>query len=609
MKNKKGFTLIELIAVIVILIIIFLIGILFVRRYTQSSKEKALKANAVSYVKSANILSAGLRGGREEILNGTFTTTELDDMGINVSGQLPSSGYVIFKNYEVRCACLQYNKSIATYKEDTYESNIKGKCDIKKPLCGYSSSNVEIFEYTGDVQEFIAPENGSYRLEVWGAQGGYRSNPDNGGKGGYSAGTIELQSGDVLYIYVGGSGNTGGPAGGYNGGGSKTTYPGGGGATDIRVEGNTLYHRIIVAGGGGSDGAASYPGKAGGGTSGVTATETNYCSGGEGGTQTSAGTRGSFGQGGSGGYRSDGWGGGGFGGAGGGGWYGGGGVNPDRSDDDRGGGGGSGFVYTDSQDVPDSLNYLVENHILTEAITIAGNQSTVPSYDGGGYMAGNSGNGYAKITYLNGDTDVTVTERNFYQAFNGFSKVEYIESHGQEYIQTSFKPNQDSGYEITFTDLDDISQSEGNFVFGARYAGMNKELSLIGSTIQSGWSGLFRYGTTNNNGLFAADEKVNIRFLNRTYSNGERSYYVSSQTFEAPVNIAVFSMNTNGTIHESRSSVRLYDLTFYSGSNKAQHYIPCIRLKDHEVGLCETFYQRFYPNLGEGQLTAGPIID
>lgn len=185
------------------------------------------------------------------------------------------------------------------------------------------------FAYTGGQQVFTAPTNGTYKLQVWGAQGGYRSNTVYGGKGGYATGNITLEEGETVYIYVGGAGRSGG----YNGGGSRSGYYGGGGATDIRIQGTSLYNRVIVAGGGGSDGAPDKPGYYGGGEIGGSATE-YYGSGGVGASTTAAGGyRGSFGQGGSGTNGS-----GGTAGAGGGGWYGGGGSDPDGSrDDDRGG--------------------------------------------------------------------------------------------------------------------------------------------------------------------------------------------------------------------------------------------------------------------------------
>lgn len=108
------------------------------------------------------------------------------------------------------------------------------------------------FNYTGSVQTWKVPYTGRYKLEVWGADGGYTGQGprDNGDRplGGYIAGEVTLNANEILYIYVGGNGLHGG----WNGGGAGTSiYSTGGGATDIRRNGNTLNHRIIAAGGGG----------------------------------------------------------------------------------------------------------------------------------------------------------------------------------------------------------------------------------------------------------------------------------------------------------------------------------------------------------------------
>lgn len=258
------------------------------------------------------------------------------------------------------------------------------------------------YAYTGSSQNVeLLP--GKYKLEVWGAQGGYRSSSSYGGRGGYSVGTIALTENTKFFIYVGGSGNTGGTSGGFNGGGSRATYNGGGGGTDFRIGSDSLYARVIVAGGGGSDGATNKNGLYGGGTSGGSASQ-SYGYGGQGGTATSGGsgyssgssTPGSFGKGGQGYYSSSG-----YGGAGGGGWYGGAGSYPDSSgDDDRGGGGGSGYVYTSStaSDYPSGC-LLNSSYYLSNASTTAGNES-MPATSSG-TETGYSGNGYARITNMN----------------------------------------------------------------------------------------------------------------------------------------------------------------------------------------------------------------
>ena len=170
--------------------------------------------------------------------------------------------------------------------------------------------------YSGVKKEITLPK-GKYKLEVWGAQGGYRSSASYGGKGGYSYGTITLNQPTTVYLYAGGfpgnttssAGSSKTRAGGFNGGGSRYGYYGGGGGSDIRIGQDNLYARVIVAGGGGSDGATNKTGMYGGGTSGGSASQ-SFGTGGGGGTQTAGGTggsgnAGSFGQGGQGKYYSN----------------------------------------------------------------------------------------------------------------------------------------------------------------------------------------------------------------------------------------------------------------------------------------------------------------
>lgn len=251
------------------------------------------------------------------------------------------------------------------------------------------------FKYTGAVQSQVLPP-GRYKLECWGAQGGYRSSTTYGGKGGYSVGELTLNEETTLYVQVGGSGNTGKTSGGYNGGGKRSTYNGGGGGTDIRIGKDDLYARVIVAGGGASDGASNKAGMYGGGESGGTNTA-NYGTGGGGGTQTAGGEGGSgnsgtFGVGGEGLSRSSG-----YGGAGGGGWYGGGGAYPDSSgDDDRGGGGGSGFVWTGAN-APTGYLLGSEYHLANASTTVGNVSFNGPT---GTAETGHSGDGYARITVL-----------------------------------------------------------------------------------------------------------------------------------------------------------------------------------------------------------------
>ena len=280
-------------------------------------------------------------------------------------------------------------------------------------MYGVGSANyngsVMNFNYTGSVQsKTLKP--GTYTIECWGGQGGTYSSYI-GGYGGYSKGTITLTEATTVYISVGGAGSSSSTAAGFNGGGTGiSSGRGGGGATDVRIGQNSLYSRVIVAGGGGGAGVTSAnanPCGCGGGeyggdgyyndTTGSYTIGQNRCGGSAsqtaGGITWSTGTQATFGQGGNAsGYSC---------GGGGGGWYGGGGAYDSDSDSDgRWGGGGSGYVYTSST----AKNYpngclLNSTHYLTNAQTIAGNTSfTSPTVS---TETGHTGNGFCRITNLN----------------------------------------------------------------------------------------------------------------------------------------------------------------------------------------------------------------
>lgn len=273
----------------------------------------------------------------------------------------------------------------------------------------HAKNNIMDFNYTGSVQsKTLKP--GTYTIECWGGQGGTYSSYI-GGYGGYSKGTITLTEATTVYISVGGAGSSSSTAAGFNGGGTGiSSGRGGGGATDVRIGQNSLYSRVIVAGGGGGAGVTSTnanPCGCGGGeyggdgyyndTTGSYTIGQNRCGGSAsqtaGGITWSTGTQATFGQGGNAsGYSC---------GGGGGGWYGGGGAYDSDSDSDgRWGGGGSGYVYTSST----AKNYpngclLNSTHYLTNAQTIAGDTSfTSPT---GSVETGHTGNGFCRITNLN----------------------------------------------------------------------------------------------------------------------------------------------------------------------------------------------------------------
>ncbi len=306
------------------------------------------------------------------------------------------------------------------------------------------------FAYTGTSQTFTTQCSGTYQVELWGAQGGVLGDSSFAGKGSYTKGNIQLKIDTSLYVYVGEQGffkytSLTSPEYTFNGGASGSltcldyyqTYGqsiSGGGATDIRlVNGDwdsfdSLKSRIMVAagGGGGYNNEHYAYGGSGGGIEGYDGLKdssggisTNY--GGLAASQKLGGnSNGAFGKGGVASLNticswSEGAGGGS-------GYYGGGGSRGVGNNTAASGAGGSSFISghdgCDAIDISSTESAIIHtgqsihysNFYFTDTLMIDGNgyQWTtkkenymgMPSYKDSSTMIGNTGNGYAKITYL-----------------------------------------------------------------------------------------------------------------------------------------------------------------------------------------------------------------
>jgi hypothetical protein len=181
-------------------------------------------------------------------------------------------------------------------------------CNGSSPLTGMPSgisstvpaaTGSKTFKYTGAEQSFNVPIGVQKLTIIALGAAGASSSHSNRGHGGRVHAVIRVKPGETLNIFVGGAGS--GTSGGFNGGG---------GASDVRESGDQLANRILVAGGGGGQGAInehlSGVGGQGGGSIGgaggcVQGSSGSGCSkcgggGGDGGTQSAGGQGGAGGQ-------------------------------------------------------------------------------------------------------------------------------------------------------------------------------------------------------------------------------------------------------------------------------------------------------------------------
>ncbi len=102
MKEKnKGFTLVELLAVIVILALIALIATPIILNVINDAKKQAAKDSAYGYMDAVEkyIVSSELEG--KSIKDGTYSVEELNKK-ISVKGSTPDNGNIEIKNSSVK---------------------------------------------------------------------------------------------------------------------------------------------------------------------------------------------------------------------------------------------------------------------------------------------------------------------------------------------------------------------------------------------------------------------------------------------------------------------------------------------------------------------------
>ena len=102
MDKKKGFTLVELLAVIVILAIIALIATPIILNVINDAKKEAAKDSAYGYMDAVEkyIVSSELED--KSIQDGTYSVEKLNSMGVSVKGSTPDNGNIEIKNSSVK---------------------------------------------------------------------------------------------------------------------------------------------------------------------------------------------------------------------------------------------------------------------------------------------------------------------------------------------------------------------------------------------------------------------------------------------------------------------------------------------------------------------------
>ena len=156
MKNKKGFTLIELMAVIILLGLIIMIIVPKITDSIENSKKNAAIDSALGYVKSArDYYNVNVLEKDYVIKEGINWIQDINSV-IEVDGELPSSGYFYLENGKIEFAEFCVDKYYVTYEKSDATA-------VKIPDCLVD----EVSEDFNPTSKYVSYVEGAKKVDIY----------------------------------------------------------------------------------------------------------------------------------------------------------------------------------------------------------------------------------------------------------------------------------------------------------------------------------------------------------------------------------------------------------------------------------------------------------
>lgn len=184
---------------------------------------------------------------------------------------------------------------------------------------------------------------------------------------------------------------------------------------------------------------------------------------------------------------------------------------------------------------------------------------------------------------------------------SGYTKLAYIQSSGAQYIDTGFKPNNNTRVVV---DGQFVSTPSGNTaLFGARTAANSKNYAMlfIPSNFRSDYNNVY----TQTWAVSATIRRVYDKNKETTTIDGVAKSYTNA-AFQTDYNMALFAINAAGTV-QWFASMKLYSCQIYDNGTLVRDFQPCIDASG-DVGLYDFVGKQFYGNAGTGAFTGSEVV-
>ena len=187
----------------------------------------------------------------------------------------------------------------------------------------------------------------------------------------------------------------------------------------------------------------------------------------------------------------------------------------------------------------------------------------------------------------------------------GYTELPYIESTGTQFVDTGFKPNQDTKVVVDVQSVGVNTEDTGQSFFGARN-GTEKRFYATWHRTNAAYYAYY-YNTSRNVASDRLTDRMTVTMDRNilTVGNSVSVNVPVTGTFECETSMYLFATNLDGTADYFGVN-RVYSCQIYDNDVLARDFVPCIN-PGGEVGLYDLVTAAFFGNSGTGSFIAGAV--
>ena len=189
----------------------------------------------------------------------------------------------------------------------------------------------------------------------------------------------------------------------------------------------------------------------------------------------------------------------------------------------------------------------------------------------------------------------------------GYTKLEYIESSGTQYIDTGISPTVNTGVEIKAVLT--TENTTDKVLFGSRATTGDTRYWIDFDNTGSKHKIMYGFGPYVEMVVYSLNTEYSIVFN----KNGDKKVVINgttynmTYTFDATDSIPIYLFRANYT-SPIPGSFKVYYCRIYEGTSLVRNLIPAKRNSDNAIGMYDKVSGTFFINSGTGEFIAGSVV-